>query len=74
MPLDHFGAARKVFGRLATSVVFNPAAKAIVASNNKNASGKVISVSVPMEPNTTFGPRVSQAMLSMREQLKSAKA
>ena len=72
--IDYLGTARKAFGRLATSIMFNPAKNAIMATNTANASGKPISVSVPIEPANSFGPRVTQAMLSMREQLKSAKA
>lgn len=71
--IDHLAVARNTFGRLATSIMFNPAKGEVVALNNKNATGKPISVAVQVEPATTFGPRVNQAMLSMREQLNSAK-
>lgn len=67
--IDYVGAVRRSFGRLATSIMFNPAKSAVVALNTNNATGKQLSVSVPIAPANTFGPRVTEAMLSMRQQL-----
>lgn len=72
--VDYLGAAHKTFGSLASSVTMDAGKTAVTATNARNVSGAPISVTVPVTPKTTFGPRLFAAMIALRDRLDKAAA